>query len=84
MGTRYTEVIDLTSGNALAPGEVRVVNNPVLRDPAVILVKRLEGDLNLVIDQIQTTAPFTLRVTNPGTLPNESVLGVVYRHSVPK
>jgi len=84
MGTRYTEVIDLSGALALAPGEVRVVDNPILREPDVIFVNTLQGDSLLVIDQITTTSPFTLRCTNNGSMLNESRLGMVYRHSVPK
>lgn len=83
-GTRYTDTIDLTGAAVLAPGEVRVVDNPTLREPDIIIAKRETGDANVVIDQITTTSPFTMRVTNPGTLPNESVLSVGFRHSIIK
>lgn len=83
MGTRYTDTIDLTGALAMAPGETRVVDNPTLRIPDLIMVKRQSGDRELIIDESLITAT-TISVHNPGTLANESVLGVGFRFSVIK
>ena len=83
-GTRYTELIDLTGAAALGPGDVRVVDNPILRVPDVLFMNHQSGDGTLEVDQITAVAPFTIRFTNPGSMKNETRVGVVYRHSVPK
>jgi len=81
MGTRYTEVIDLTGAAAMAPGETRIVDNPVLRDPDVLFMNTLNGDAGLTVDAHDNVS---ITFTNPGSMLNETRVGVVYRHSVPK
>ena len=83
-GTRYTDLIDLTGAAAMAPGEVRVVDNPILRVPDVLFMNHQEGDGTLEVDLITEESPWTIRFTNPGSMKNETRVGVVHRHSVPK
>jgi hypothetical protein len=83
-GTRYTELIVLEGATSMAPGEVRVVANPVLREPDALFINHLNGDVTLRVDQITTASPWTIRFTNLGSMENETRVGVVYRHSVPK
>ena len=83
MGTRYNATIDLTGVNALAPLEDRIIANPILRKPDLIIAEFVSGDTRLNIPEVDATAA-TIRIINPSaTTPNESILIVEYRHSVP-
>lgn len=81
MGTRHHAVVDLTGGDALAPGEIRTIDNPVKRIPNVIFVDLRSGDTRLDIDPSAIT-PLTITVENPSLVtPNESVLLVEHWHT---
>jgi hypothetical protein len=80
MATHHHEIVDLTGASALAPGETRIIPNPVERVPDVIFVDLRTGDAALVIDPNSITAQ-QFSVENPGVNPNESVLLVWHWHT---